>query len=388
MRLRSFLSSAYCSLMAVLMISVAGQVRAQSIPNYPTFTGGGETTMQTNGSPALGGSPSSTNHLLYIAYPDSTNSGNLTIGYSTDGINFTLTQTSIQMQSDAGVTTSQYGDTFYIAFTYGDVIAVYSYTVSGGVTLYATLTPNTTFYSYQPALAIYHNDLYIAWVGTGYDPSTGGVDGPWINVAYADMTSSSPSFVQDNFGYGEFPQVVSNTSNAGTGPALAVWNNTLYLSYLDANTGAAGVFSNYSIYSSTPATALTFSSATSSGDAGGIYKGTPALVSFDGSLFDMFRSYYSENNLWAVGSNGPPSWGNEYMYGQSLTNSPTLAVVNMGAGSSTTLFQGGRTNYPGGGPYIWIYNSTYNGINPNPAQSGGGGGDDGGGDCGDQNCVN
>lgn len=73
-------------------------------------------------------------------------------------------------------------------------------------------------------------------------------------------------------------------------------------------------------------------------------------------MFPMFRSAYSADNVWAIGTADGYNYGPAYMYGQTLSFSPALAVANGGV-----LYQGERSNY---GNDLWILSATYNAVNP------------------------
>jgi hypothetical protein len=381
MKLRPTLSSAPWMLVTTMTVLFSCMPLLSQTLLYPTFTGGGETNMQTNGSPSLAGVPVAGSGKVFCAYADAAENGTLTIGWSTDGINFTLYQTFIAIYSDPAITMSNDGSTLFVTFMDDQqTFPVYTLATQGGYLQYVNrFYPNEwpPTGGVQPALTMDSSGtlLYLAWEGNNYDPNTGVFDGPWINVAALPWQNPSQGWFQTG-------QAVSYSSMPGSGPAMSVFNGTIYLSYLDSSTGDPQILWNSEPNPVTPSADLGF---TAIAGPGGYYKANPAMATFQGVAVEMFNSAYQEDNVWGVGTADYASYGSPYMYGQTLTNSPSLAVAAIG--TTQYLFQGGRTNYPGSGPYIWIQSSTANGINPNP-QTGGGGKGGGGGcgahqDCGD-----
>jgi hypothetical protein len=349
---------------------------------YPQFTAGGITALQTNGSPAIAGD----NTNLYIAYSDATNSGYLTYGYSTDGVNFTLTQTSIFMNSDPAIAVDQYssGKPVYIAFggTRLDIL-LYELT-SGSLSLIQDFTPGPVPYALRPALAVFPDtaggdDIYLAWQGRVYDPSTDTYDGQWIDLAFSKAGSPfSPS--------GNSTTAVTEAYVAGSAPALTILEGIVYLTYLDSATNYAHLF-----LASQGSTSFSESSGSSGMVAGANYGGDPTLNGQGGYVFAGFRSYYSENNLWVVGIvDNSGLFGPNTNYNEAptvgpgnitLTNDPSFGFVGYNYGTGT-LYEAARTNFPEDGPYVWIYSSPY--VNFNPYDEGGGG--DGGDPCNERFC--
>ena len=360
---------------------------AQSIL-YPQFTAGGITTLQTNGSPAIAGD----NTNLYIAYSDATNSGYLAYGYSTDGVSFALTRTSIFMNSDPAIAVDQYssGKTVYIAFegTSQDIL-LYGWT-SGSLSLINDFTPGPVPYALRPALAVSpdptipsNDDIYLAWQGRVYDPSTGTYDGQWIDLAYSKYSGRPFTFSPS----GNSTTAVTKAYVAGSAPALTILEGIVYLTYLDSATNYAHLF-----LASQGSTSFSESSGSSGMVAGANYGGDPTLNGQGGYVFAGFRSYYSENNLWVVGIvDNSGLFGPNTNYNEAptagpgnitLTNDPSFGFVGYNYGTGT-LYEAARTNFPEDGPYVWIYSSPY--VNFNPYDEGDGGGD-GGDPCNGRFC--
>jgi len=375
-------------LVMVAFFAAACSLNAQ-IP-YPNFKGGGRVnSILTDGSPAIAGD----NNYLYVAYADATNNGYLTYGYSTDGVNFTLTQTNYAMNSDPAISVASgsTGRSVYIAFVgYNNDIWIYNFSTTTALNIYQDYIPESgnvntarpAIYTYPDPSVSYVDDVYVAWQGQSYDPSTGTYDGQWINTAirtafqgFATKSSVTP---------------VGETYTAGSGPALAL-NGLVYLTYLDAATGYPQMFT------ASPGSTSFTNTSTSSG-IGGNYAGDPALGTEFNTVYAGFRSAYQEDNLWMVAVTGSGyNYGCSLGYAAndpsscpgngeiiSLTGSPSFGSFGpVGGLYSFTFFEAGRTNYPNSGPYAWIYASpsSYFNYYPNSVSGGGNGGD--GGDDGD-----
>lgn len=330
---------------------------------YPTFVGlpnnqNQITSIVLNGSPALAQGPD--DH-LWVAYADvNNNNGDLSVASSPDGVNFTVHQTSVNTGTFPAMTTSG-GRLLEASMLNSSVIQIVDVT-NGTVNSTVNYEPIGPIFDSSVALWNFGGTLYLAWRGVAFDPDTGGYDGNWINVATGPQNGSSFTWSGNPIG---------ETYTAGSGPAMAQLGSTLVLTYLDGATGNPQLFDN-----GTPGSA-SFTNNTGSAGAGGHYADDPALVYFQNAMFPMFTSAFSEDNLWAIATtDGVTGDVPPLMYGQTLTNSPSLAVANNG-----TLYEGGRSNFPGSGAFLWVYSAT--GTNTvAPADTGGGGTGGGGGGTG------
>ncbi len=352
-------ATARLSLTAALIF---GPVRlfAQDYPNFST--GGDLPSIEMDGAPATAGDTDT----LYTAYSDGANNGFLSV-LTLTGTTRTRYTSTIQMNSDPAVAvapnTTTLGTTnpLYIAFVGEHLsIYVYSWSPAAGFNPVCDFAAPSLAYAVQPALALVPdpnlpktvaggNDIYLAWQGQAYDPDTGNDGGQWIDVAYS--INGGQSFVPDD--YNSVDQV-SVTYPATSGPAMAYFNGLLYLSYLTTN-GNAQMFTL-----STPET-IAFTNTSGSGGVGGQYAGNPTLGSLQDSLFEGFRSYYSEDNLWVVGifDNGE-AFGPSYRYSQTLSYSPAFAYVGPASGVGT-LYYRGRSN---SSTDLTSFYATENSINP------------------------
>ena len=352
----------------------------------PTFSGVGTQNgkipgIALNGSPGTAGDP----NYLYIAYSDANNSGYLTLAVSSDGVNYTRYTSSISMNSDPAIAADG-GGNVYIAYINNYLtVNVLQWTPSGGFGTITAYSPDVTGYANKPALLYTTLNgtpyLYLAWEGQAYDPDTGTYDGEWINTAYSTNggINFTPSIQMPNY-YG-YTGPVTESYEANSGPSMALYNGSIYLSYIDSENADPHMFT-------TSVGSTTF---TEQGLPPGIYAGDPSIFTWQNILYEGYRSYYSEDNLWMTLGYG--SYTNPTMYGQTLTYDPGFAVV--GTPASNILYQTERTNYPGSGAYLWVFESTYATTQPAPEDqlpespgggSGGGGGGrggGGGGHCGD-----
>lgn len=80
--------------------------------------------------------------------------------------------------------------------------------------------------------------------------------------------------------------------------------------------------------------------------------GDPSPAAYNGGLFIFGRSYYSADNLWAIGTIDGINFEPQYEYGQTLTNSASVFAWDGGA----YLTQAGRSNY---GSNVWAYFANY-----------------------------
>ncbi len=343
---------------AVFLLTVNASSQQLEYPTFATLPNNQNqiTNIELIGSPALSAGPDG--H-LWVAYADVNNNGGaLSVASSPDGVNFTVHQTSVATGAFPAMTLSG-GRLLEASMVNSSVIQINDVT-NGTVNSTVTFEPAGPIFDSSVALWNFNSSiLYIAWRGVAFDPDTGGFDGNWINVA-----TEAPG--QTNFTWSGNP--IGETYTAGSGPAMAQLGSTLVLCYLDAATGNPQLFDN-----STP-TNPTFTNSTGPGGAGGHYLDDPALVFFQNAMFPMFTSAFQEDNLWAIATTDgitgdvPP-----LMYGQALTNSPSLAVAN-----NNILYQGGRTNFPSSGAFLWVYSAT--GTNTvAPENTGGSGGSGGGG---------
>lgn len=347
---RSFRFLALSALGICLSVLAGSSLQAQIV--YPTFTTGTKVTSfqiyynsaDTNEtySPAFASDATGT---LWAAYSDNSNSGYLSVASSTDGVNFTVHQTDIPM--DSATSWGSFQGNLYLAFSAGSPnIDIYKLDIStGSLTLQQEFSTGAIgVHARRPALAEFDNSttgtdcFYLAWNGTVYDPGTGSNDGNWAQVATS--CTSSVSFTTP--AYNNPP--VSTAYPDGTGIALTVYNDQLYLTYSDASTDYPQMFG----VTSAPST--TFTDLTGPNGGNGVYGGDPATVSFAGNLYAMYRSAYADDELWAIGTDNGSTFAPSHEYGQTMKYSPSLTVTPSGV-----LYQSGFTDHPSSGSYMWLY---------------------------------
>jgi hypothetical protein len=337
---KDFLSSFYGAPLPkkLAIASLLSMGIVASAQTYPTFTEVTETsaTLATQASPALAPSPTlfvTGGQTVGMAYVDSS-SGCVEISYSNNGYNFIQTYgTPICPGKDVTVAAT------YIPQS-GDTVVAY---VANGVLYTSTSTDGINFGNAQigpeiaaqltvaptgrPSMVPYGSSVLLTYAsGTGIYVTIGSVP------ANSYYDSFSPS-VQIGSSY---PASSNPTLTPfGTGSAL-VWC-----------TGTG--FPVVAILPGTNPTSPTSVTETTADEVGG----DPAPVAYKGNLFIFGRSYYSADNLWAIGTpNGIQFPEPAQKYGATLTHSPSF--VTWGSGSYLT--GAGRSNY---GSNIWDYFASY-----------------------------
>jgi hypothetical protein len=313
-----------------------------------------------------------------IPYQNASNNNNLTIATSTDGVNFTRYPQGGGLASDPAIA-SDGSSTIWVAWITGSSIEVMQcsapviscgqpFLYSPGIQAAQRMKPALL---YVPGS---QNSLYLAWEGPAFDQFTGTNDGQWINVAISQNGGQSfvPAIQQPGqFG---FSGPVSTNFAAASGPSMTLYNGSIYLSYIDSESADPHMF-----------TASVGSAAfTEQQLPPGIYAGDPAIVSWQNLLYEGYRSFFSEDNLWMTQGSG--GYTNPTMYGMTLTDSPSFATV--GGQTAGTLYYAQRTNFPGDGQYLWLFSATAALVQPAPedklqTSSGGGTGGGGGGGTGE-----
>lgn len=351
--------------------------------NYPDLTHGGQVTsyvQQCNHvsssslpcdtdsfetfSPAIA---SDTTGTLWMAYFNTNHL--LTVASSTDGTHFTVYPVSGDYYLvNSAPTWVLINGTLYVTFITDSPNFNLEFesldTATGVLTPQGSLnTGSTGAYAHRPAVAYdpASGYIYAAWMAKMWDPGSSSQTGHWIDAAVAQQGLGNLTInAVTPISYLLAP--ISTSYSAGSAPALTLYGGTMYLTYLDAATGNPQMFG----VSSFPSTS--FSDLTGPGGGNGHFAGDPATVAAGGTLFAMFRSAYTPDNLWAIGTTNGSAFGPQYMYGQTLQYSPSLTTTPTG-----TLYQAEFTNYPASGNYDWVYYSPGNTIDPTPHDVGGGG---------------
>ncbi len=317
---------------SILSISVAATAQT-----YPTFTEGAknpQTLASGSASPTL----FSNGATLQMAYVDSS-SGCIEIAYTNNGYQFTQTN-GTPICPGANTT---------VAATYtSNGVLVVAYVLNG--TLYTALS-NDGGATFGPVNAAW--ELTVAPTGR---PSMVPYGGPSVLMAYASgsgiyytIYNTAPVTINDTFSpsvqIGSGYPATSNPSVTpfGTGGVEAlVWLT---------GTGFPVVAilpppdPSLPLNEPTPPTSVTETTGIEIG-------GDPSPVAWNGGLFIFGRSYYSADNLWAIGTKDGIFFEPQQEYGQTLTNSPSVFVW----GSGSQLTEAARSNY---GSNIWAYWANY-----------------------------
>lgn len=244
------------------------------------------------------------------------NGGYLAFASSSTGQNFgTYLTTGINIGSDNTPAAADVNGTYWAAYIVGGNLYTASWygSIQTGGPYYIPLgyTPTGT-----PALLSSGGNLILAFRSGS-------------NIVLASGNGSSFT-----------TQYVSSAYPATSSPALSTFaGGTALVWFTGTGSGVVAKF---------PAGNL--SSPTSVASAGGMLGGDPAAAEYNGGLFIFARSYYSANNLWATGTTDGINFQPWHMYGQTLTDSPGVAV------SGTILSQVGRSN---SGSNIWSCVATY-----------------------------
>lgn len=310
-----------------------GGGEAQTGPVYPTFT-----TQQQSSINLSNGALSSENYnpatvvwnsALYLGYADP-NTGYVALATSTDGVNFS---TPVQTTLFVGG-----GNTPALAVLNGALFAVYSAqgnlqvsSTTDGVNFTAPLAiPISSTVIGLPAATVLIGTLYVAYNASGYNGISGGY-APEISL----VASSSGSAWSIG---GTVAQGVDY--QAASSPSVTVFGGQLAVVWLTQT-------NHY------PVVALVSSGLTTTFvhmTTGIMIGGNPTAIAYNNGLFVMGRSYYSADNLWAIGTFDGATFEPQHMYGQTLRGNTALTVFN-GA-----LIQTERSNYSGN---LWLYKATY-----------------------------
>jgi hypothetical protein len=312
---------------------------------YPTFNGGQQYT-----NPTLYGSgqaistdnysPStvSCDNALWLAYTDA--NGNIQLYVSPDAVNFDGPLQTFQnsfYQTPAGTTLALgcLNNQLYFAYNLVGQIQYLIYDLPSGGVVAAGTYPNVSGMIGQPALTTINGTLYLAYVinASGYN----GLTYPQVFTSVWNGLSNPATGFYGNDVY--YPVV------SGTNPSLASLNGSLAIVWLTGS-GQNNPVVVVPPVGQTSATAISQINETS-----GIMIGSsPAAVNFNNVLYIFGRSYYSEDNLWAIATSDGVNFANENEFGQSLRGIPSMTVFN------GTLVEAERGNYNND---LWVYLATY-----------------------------
>lgn len=312
---------------SILSISVAATAQT-----YPTFTEGAknpQTLASGSASPTL----FSNGATLQMAYVDSS-SGCIEIADTNNGYQFIQTN-GTPICPGANTT---------VAATYtSNGLLMVAYVLNDTLYTASSIDHGATF---EPVIAA--RGLTVAPTGRPsmipYGYSANGV-----LIAYA---SGSDIYVTIDNTPGEYYGTFSPSIQIGSGypatsnPSITTFNNGAALVWC---TGTG--FPVVAVLPETdPTNPLSPSSVTET--TGIEIGGDPSPVAWKGDLFIFGRSYYSADNLWAIGTKDGIFFEPQQEYGQTLTNSPSVFVW----GSGSQLTEAGRSNY---GSNVWAYWANY-----------------------------
>lgn len=307
---KSFRLALVCSLLIAPFTSSSW---AQS---NPTFSGGGETSLNTTSSPTTVQFGST----QYLLFPNGSGPTTYAASNTTPG---SIDYSGAQAVDGAAVTTGPsatvWNGDLYIAYaTTGPGIRI-DYTSDGSTWHNVAFTisgvPGPSYYGYRPSLVAIGNTLYLAYISSGYVyvvSSTNGTD--FANgIEVSDVT----------------------TSNS---PQLVNFNGTLYVVYTTGSNGNPLVAKlNGNSFTYTIDTAIAIGN-------------SPAAVAYGNTLYIGGVSLSSSNLVMTATNNGV-NFNSPTEYGQTLSYSPSFGIFG------SYLYECERSNF---GSNIWCYVANLN----------------------------
>ncbi len=301
-------------------VGVFGQTLSFSVPptEYSNIQVGG----QLYGMGGVG--TAIWNNRLYVAYTQNNYQGGTLLTYTSDGVNFSPS-TIVPVGGATGFSASNpaltvFNNQLYIAFVDQYNIPVYTST-SDGVTFAALHAACSTTATASPGMVAYKNNLYM-----GYMTASG------HNLALCNITPPQKNPAP-------YATVYSNIS-LGDSPSLAVFNNTLYIAYRNDS-------GNHYLYlaTSTDGINLTLSNAANSSHT----STAPSIAIHNGILYIMFRQNSSGDHLYYTYSTDGVNFSGPIYVGITMGGPPsaTTATFNCCSTLNGNLFVVFRQNDTG-----------------------------------------
>jgi hypothetical protein len=250
-------------------------------------------------------------YVIYVSEDTSafSSSGELWVTSSSDGItwsiNDTFTKQSIWLDVNHNTHISPalavYNNKLYMAYVAGDGSnALMMASSSDGINWSdGTAVPNQ--YTHRsPSLAVYNNKLYVAFVADNKSASL-------LIDSYDGTNWSGDSLVSSS----------SVSQSSSESPALAAFNNQLYIVFA-ANNSSRDII--YALYDGTG-----WSNDTPIGQ---VTQGSPAMTVFRNELSIAFVDNGNNNHLLYVSSDGTHWPNNIWVPNQYTSNPPAIAVLN------------------------------------------------------------
>jgi hypothetical protein len=245
------------------------------------------------------------NGKLYVAYvaPDPDFIDKVYVTSSSDGpawpVDGTLVRSDITISSSIAM--AVYNNKLYLAYVAGDGSNALMTTSSSDGTTWSAATPVPNQYSNAtPSLAVYNNKLYVAFVADNSSSTL-------LIASYDGTTWSGESQVGS-------PSV---TQSSGYPPALAVYNNRLYLVFVSANKNRDVLYVSYD--------GTRWSNDIRTGQ---VSQDAPAITVYNNELSLAFADNGNNDHLLYVSSDGS-SWPNSiWISGQYTKQAPAITVFN------------------------------------------------------------